>query len=422
MANASKGGNDFALARYNANGTLDTTFGTKGKVVTNLGGSNEWVETMAVQADGKILVGGYTNASGSQVAALVRYNANGTLDTTFGNGGKLVTNIRVANGRSDSLLIQPDGKIVLAGTTLDASGQEEFVVARFNANGTADTSFGSGGKMITLAGDGQNNFGGVALQSDGKIVVSGNAFTGSTTALCLVRYNADGTLDTTFGPSGNGIVTVPPPAGFASVNTRGSGVEIQSDGKIVAGASVYNPSGGSAQQWSFGAARVNADGTVDTSYGNGGWATVEIGYGDGLNASALQPDGRLLLAGYARPTLNSHPTDVALIRFLASAPQIGSFTANPNPVTTGSSVTLTASSITDGNPGVTITQVAFYLDSNNDGTLEPGTDTLLGLCHAEQPRHLDAHQQQRLRPEPPAPTRCSPRPRTATAYSAIPSP
>lgn len=375
-ANTSKGQN-FALARYNANGTLDTTFGSKGKVSTSLGGSIEAVESMAVQTNGQILVGGYEGGSGSAFFALARYNANGTLDSTFGNGGKLITNIQRANDvRSDSLVIQSDGNIVLAGTTVDpTSGQAEFVVARFNANGTADTSFGSGGEAITHVGSSSNHFGGLALQSDGKIVVSGDAFTGSTTDLCLVRYNADGTLDATFGASGNGIVTVPPPTGLTSVSARGSGVEIQLDGKIVAGGAVFNSSGGSAQQWSFGAARVNADGTVDSSYGNGGWTTVEMGYADYLQASTLQPDGRLLLAGSAQPTSNTFPTDVALIRFLESAPQIGSFTANPNPVTSGNSLTLTASNITDGNPNSTITQVTFYYFDSNGNKVVLGTGT-----------------------------------------------
>jgi hypothetical protein len=179
-------------------------------------------------------------------------------------------------------------------------------------------------------------------------------------------------LDTTFGPGGNGIVTVPPPAGFSGIGSIG--VEIQSDGKIVASAGASNSSGGS-----FGAVRVNADGSVDTSYGNAGCATGPIESGSGPRASALEPDGRLLLAGAAG-------SDVELVRFLQSEPEIGSFTANPNPVTAGSNLTLTASNITDGNPNSTITQVTFYyFDANGNkvilgyGTSDGSGDWILNF-------------------------------------------
>jgi uncharacterized delta-60 repeat protein len=257
-------------------------------------------------------------------------------------------------------VIQPDGKIVLA------CWYGQFVVARFNANGTTDSSFGSGGEVTTQVG---NTFGGVALQVDGKIVVGGGqTIAPGATDLCLVRYNADGTLDTTFGSSDNGVALVPPPSGYSTAGA-GGGVEIQSDGKIVASGEP-GPGGG---VWS--ATRVNADGTLDTSYGNGGWATVVIGYADNVAASALQPDGRLLLAGWERPTSSGNPRNAVLIRILESAPHIGSFTANPNPVVSGSNVTLTASNITDGNPNSTITQVTFcYFDANgNQVVLGTGT-------------------------------------------------
>src|SRR5262249_13168002 len=141
---------DFGLARYNVNGTLDTTFGTKGKVITDLGGKEDSVSAMIVDGSGRILVAGSTSAPGSNVAALVRYNANGSLDATFGSGGKLVTSIPI-NG--DSIALQPDGKIVLAGAMPDpVTGAPEFMTARFNANGTVDNGFGSGGVATTHVG------------------------------------------------------------------------------------------------------------------------------------------------------------------------------------------------------------------------------------------------------------------------------
>jgi uncharacterized delta-60 repeat protein len=346
---------NFALARYNANGTLDTTFGNNGEVLTPVGAM---ADSMAVQTDGKILVGGGTT--------LVRYNANGTLDTTFGNGGELV-NLPISRGVG-KLLIQPDGKIVITGNG-GASGTLGVAVARFNANGTADSSFGNGGEVITfVAGSNGNNSSGMALQADGKIVVSGGAeFDNGVEQPIdpyLIRYNADGTLDTTFGSSGNGIVAITPAGstGFGKAN----GVDIQSDGKIITTVGVNN---------FVAAVRVNADGSLDTSYGNGGWATVEIGYTDNVAASVLQPDGRLLLVGGELPTSGQTPRYVSLIRLLQSEPAIGSFTANPNPVASGSSTTLMASNITDGNPNSTITQVTFYYYDLTGNKVVLGTGT-----------------------------------------------
>lgn len=361
----------FGLARYNANGTLDTTFGSKGKVTTDLGNTS-WAFAMAVDGSGRTVVAGYT---GGNVAALVRYTASGALDTTFGSGGKLVTGIHLANQtRLDSIALQTDGKIVLAGTTIDpATSTPEFVVARFNSNGTTDTGFGSGGLVTTLVGGGEH-FGGVALQGNGKIVVSGSESTGfDPFALYLLRYNADGTPDMGFGTGGVEAVPSPGKSGDGGIDAHGSGVAVQADGKIVAGGQFYDTT---AQQWNLAALRVNSNGTVDSGYGSGGWATVQFASNDTVEAIALQPDGRLLLAGYAKPT-STGPTEVALVRFLSSAPQIGSFTANPNPATSGSSVTLTASNLTDGNPNSTIAQVTFYyFDSNNNQvTLGAGTQT-----------------------------------------------
>src|SRR5262249_34324469 len=217
----------------------DTTFGSKGKVVTDLGGSIDWADAMAVDGAGRILVAGYTNATGSgYVAALVRYTANGTLDPSFGSGGKLITSIQLAN-QKDSVALQSDGKIVLAGTTIDpANSAPEFVVARFNTDGTADTGFGGG--VVTTHPGYTDHFGGVTIQGDGKIVVSGSEASGSSpSALYLLRYNADGTLDTIFGAGGTVAVASPGGPGDGTIDAHGSGVAVQSDGKIVAGGQYY---------------------------------------------------------------------------------------------------------------------------------------------------------------------------------------
>jgi uncharacterized delta-60 repeat protein len=344
----------YALARYNADGTLDTTFGNNGEVTTDLG-SSSWVDAMAVDGSGRIVVAGTT---GGGAAELVRYAPNGALDASFGSGGKLVTSIYFAPGTmSDRLALQPDGKILLAGTK-NSPDVPQFMVLRFNDNGTADSSFGSGGMATTPLGSG-DGLGGIALQGDGKIVVGGRSVITNRNTLCVLRYNPDGTPDAGFGSGG--VTAVPSSVG--AFIPRGAGVAVESDGKIVASGVINDPI---SHLGYFAAARVNPDGSVDTGYGNGGWVTVYTG--GQPQASALEPDGRLLIAGSGATATSG---GVALVRILPSAPQIGSFLASLNPVTSGSSTTLTASNITDGNPNSTVTQVAFYVQIN-------GTNTLLG--------------------------------------------
>jgi uncharacterized delta-60 repeat protein len=374
---SSKVNGDFAVARYNADGTLDTTFGKKGQAGTNLGGTIGSEESMVVDSAGRILVAGYTNATGAgYTAALVRYNANGSLDTTFGSGGKLITSIQDQNsGKIDSVALQSDGKIVLADCGTDPSKHTQiFEVARFNTNGTLDSTFGTGGVVTTLVG-GEDSFGGLAIQGDGKIVVAGVEIAGvnSVYPFYLVRYNTDGTLDNTFGSSGVVSLTNPP-----GIMPTPYGVAVQSDGSIVVGGDMGDPV---TQENVFFAVRVSSSGALETSYGDGGAAWVDTGYyGEARAGIALQPDGALLVAGYEHPTTNYRPVDVALVRFLGAAPVIGSFTANPNPVASGSNVTLTASNITDGNPNSSITQVTFcYLDANgNPVVLGTGTEDSSG--------------------------------------------
>ncbi len=338
-----------ALARYNANGSLDTTFGSngsKGKVTIDNGVG---IGRMVVDGAGRILgMGGTT---------LVRYTANGAVDTTFGSGGKLVTNIN-ENGWGSSFALQTDGKIIVATTSHDTvTGTDEFVVARYTANGAIDPTFGTGGMVTTHPPTDHPAFSGLAIQADGKVVLAG--FEGGLDpdgvdrqGEYLLRYNPDGSLDGTFASDGIAYLVNP-----EMLADSPGGVAIQSDGWIVAGG-VF----GDANYFNhFTVVRVSPSGILDPGYGTGGWASVTFGYGTDVNAMALQPDGRVLLAGYARPNGTTYPTDVALVRFLASAPQIGSFTATPNPVPAGGSTTLTASGLTDQNPSATVTQVAFYI-------------------------------------------------------------
>jgi uncharacterized delta-60 repeat protein len=362
----------FALVRYNADGTLDKTFGSNGTgiVVTNIGrNTSDAAYRLALQPDGKIVVAGTSNAN----VAVARYTSSGVLDTSFGTGGKVTTQFSspldfggpTATWMDLALDVSPldpnAGKIVVT-TRLSTTTGHPDVVVRYNANGSLDTSFAAGAGYETLTN--LTNTPSVAIQSDGRIILASNPY-----QMDLDRLNPNGSFDNTFGSGG--IVSVTPPANTVYYARD---VAIQSDGKIVVGGTYANTV---TNEQDFLLARLNsADGSMDTSFGTGGVAHAPgLQVGNSSGEVAFEPDGRIVVAGILPPA-----NGVALARFLAAGPQIGSFTANPNPATAGSSLTLTASSITDSNPNSTIRQVAFYVDSNNDGILEPGTDKLVGYA------------------------------------------
>lgn len=192
-------GNGFALARYGADGALDTAFGSGGTVVTELGSGLDVARSVLVQADGRIVAAGDVN-DGSRIA-LVRYGADGSLDGEFEGGGLVVTDIGTSMNRVGGALLQPNGKIVIAGTVSDGA-KRDFALARYNADGTLDNTFGTGGTVRTALGAGYDEANGVAVQSDGKLVAAGASSGSGRTDFALARYNADGSLDAAFGTGG----------------------------------------------------------------------------------------------------------------------------------------------------------------------------------------------------------------------------
>ncbi len=205
----SSGNTDFALLRYNSNGSLDTTFDLDGKVTTSLGAISGYVNAVVMQADGKIVAAGYSsNATGNNDFVLVRYNANGSLDTSFDGDGKVITSVGAFSDYANSIIVQPDGKLVVAGYSYNASAYKDFSIVRYNANGSLDTSFDTDGKVITSVSNLDDYAQSVVLQADGKLLVTGT----SNNDFALVRYNSNGSLDTSFTGSVNhaptGAVTI----------------------------------------------------------------------------------------------------------------------------------------------------------------------------------------------------------------------
>ena len=354
---------DIAVGRYNADGTPDTSFGTGGLVMTDFGSTNQAAVSVVLQSNGKIVVAGYSTNPGNDLDfAIVRYNADGTLDTTFGGGdGIVTTDFSTSSDYASSIALQSDGKIVVAGNAT-ISGHSDFAVARYNGNGTPDTSFSGDGKVTTNLSPTSSDASSLALQSDGKIVVAGGTSITGPYDFSLVRYNADGTPDTSFGTDGNGIVITELSVGY----DYAIAMTLQNDGKIVA-TGVSNISG--VQNVAL--LRYNANGTLDTSFSGDGIVTTQIGNLDSFaSAIALQSDGKIVAAG-AVSISNNYDFEFAVVRYLASGstapadPTLNSVTAGDRRVT----VSFTAGA----NNGAAITDYEYSL--NGGAYTSAGTTT-----------------------------------------------
>lgn len=273
---------DFAIIRYNTNGTLDTSFSQDGKLkdYPHAYAGNTTYTSTAVQSDGKIVVAGTADTGAGDHFALARYNTDGNLDTTFSQDGKQTTDFGFDDEQSDAMAIQSDGKIVVAGTAYSNTGNDNFAVARYNPDGTLDSTFSEDGKLIIT------DFGSaisVNIQSDGKIVLAGS----QGWVFALARVNADGTLDTTFAEDGKQVT------GF-EYESQAHAASLQSDGKIVvAGFEVSD----TAEY--FAVARYNTDGTLDKSFSRDGKQHTSLGSGrlNVASSSAIQKDGKIILGG-----------------------------------------------------------------------------------------------------------------------------
>ena len=301
----------FALVRYNADGSLDTSFGGSGTgiVVTSIGkNTSDEAYRLGLQTDGRIVVAGTTGANTN--LALVRYTSSGVLDSSFGTGGKVTTQFPSPldfGGPSstwidlalDTSPLDPNaGKIVVV-SRLGTAGTPD-VVARYNTNGSLDKSFAGGAGYETLSN--LTNVPSVAIQADGRIIVAG-----AHGAMELDRLNTDGSFDSTFGLGG--IVTVNVANSYDSYSIQD--VTIASDGKIL----VTGLADTNGVSESFFVMRLNsADGSLDTGFGAGGLAVTPGIYAFGTVGIALEPDGSIVVAGSQR---TGSSISGALARFLA---------------------------------------------------------------------------------------------------------
>jgi uncharacterized delta-60 repeat protein len=344
---------DFAAARYTVNGALDNTFSGDGKVTIGLGGLGGYDDVsfgLAQQADGKLVLAGYSYRGIIQLDydfALARLNSDGTLDSSFDGDGKVTSDFG-GDEVGSAVFIQPDSKIVVVGdNNLDSAGThaDKVIVARYNSNGSLDSSFDSDGErsISSLSGEIYDS----ALQPDGRILMLGyHTSPDGDTQLAFYRLNPDGSLDSTFdgdgvafidlggADTGKALVLQPDgriigygssngnavlvrlwpdgtfdaggqqTLGFADPNFGlGSdevayGMAVQSDSKIVVAGEVINPSNTESD---VGLARFQPDGQLDTSFGDQGRVWFGFGQYDVARAVVLQPDGKIVIAGYSDP-------------------------------------------------------------------------------------------------------------------------
>jgi len=311
-SNAS-GSTDFALVRYNSDGSLDSSFGTGGKVTTDIGTTSaDQTSAIALQSDGKILVSGAFDAGGgSYNFAVVRYNSNGTLDASFGTGGKVTTDIGTNSGdQATAMTVQSDGKILLAGYS-NASGSYDFAVVRYNSAGTLDASFGTGGKVTTDIGttsaDGANA---MTLQSDGKILLAGYSNASGSNNFTAVRYNSDGTLDATFGTGGKVSTDI-----GTSTDDRPNAMQIQSDGKILLSG---NSDAGVSNDFAVVRYDSNGTLDSGFGTGGKVTSDIGTSTDDGLSAMSIESDGKILLAGGSDAGDPGNSYNFVLMRILAT--------------------------------------------------------------------------------------------------------
>lgn len=289
---AGTAGPDFGLARFNKDGSPDSSFGVGGLVTRVFFGAFDQAYGFALglQRDGRIIVAGEVRKGSQYRFALARFNADGSLDPAFGGDGKVSIDLSTNLSQALAVAVQPDGKIVAAGLTSNGDTKNDFAIVRLNIDGSLDRGFGVRGKVTTDFSGGFDYAHAVLIQPDGRIIAVGEADFHS----ALARYDSDGKLDPNFGSAGK---------------TTGNGSSavaaiLQEDGKIVVAGREFDLT------------RYNADGTLDSSFGIDGNIRVNFFPYSAMGTSvALQKNGRIIIAGAA--TTTSLRYSLAMARLLA---------------------------------------------------------------------------------------------------------
>ncbi len=289
---------NISLIRYLPDGKTDSSFGNNGIVQTDLG-EVEWGYSVAIQRDGKIIVGGSTESLTIETDVpkffLVRYMPNGDVDSSFGINGKVITVFdNIIKGYIIKVLIDTDGSIFACGTI---SGQTDFALAKYLPNGTLDENFGNGGKVTTRINSTGSLLKDAILLKDGKILTAGVTNYGNEAKkrTVLVQYNSDGSLDESFGTGGKQETT------FSEGSSDATALAVQDNGKIVFSAFIYKD----LSTW-FGLARCNVDGSLDSNFGFNGKIVEDISFEESPSKILIQNDGKLIVTGKSYETFRGY--------------------------------------------------------------------------------------------------------------------
>lgn len=277
---------DVGILRYNSDGTLDGTFGINGIVTYDGGNGNDCGRLLTIQSNGKIVLTGYTRNGDNYDILIMRLNVDGSPDSSFGTNGIAVYDNADRNDYGRGIAIQPDGKILVTARST-GGGTSIAMMLRYGAGGVLDDTFGTNGVVTYESDQGNSGFRDLVIQGDGKIVTTGYTRTTTGFLFLTARYHSDGALDDTFGT--NGMVTYDGEHGSAGAR----GVVIQADGKIVVSGSNFN-----GTDLDVVVLRYNSNGTLDRGFGTGGVVTYDGGNGDDNGRRlALQEGGRIVVTG-----------------------------------------------------------------------------------------------------------------------------
>ena len=309
---------DIALARFTPGGRLDPTFGQGGKVITDLG-ANDYAFDVAIQDDGGIVVVGERDAAASDRFVVQRYRPNGTLDPGFANAGTALTGFGRRFQSANAVVITPGGRIIVAGSTSNGITSRS-AVARYMPDGRLDRDFGGDGRVTTDVSPSGEQFTDLAIQPDGRIVAAGWAEVSLVPVFSAVRYTTDGRLDPTFDGDGISRVDVAPGA------DRANALALQSDGKLVLAGGV---SAGGREEW--GLIRLGPRGRLDPTFATKGRLVTDFGPGfDEANAVAVQDDGKILVAGRIH---EGNKDDIGVLRLKPSGGHDRTFAAGGRTLT-----------------------------------------------------------------------------------------
>lgn len=290
-----------AYAQY-----LDTTFDTDGMVITDFNSSFEYIHSIEMQADGKILVAGECIANGAKDFLVVRYLSHGSLDNSFGSNGKVVTDFQGSYDHAEVIAVQPDGKILCAGSSYDGN-EYHFAIVRYISNGVLDNTFGTNGKVITVIDSLQTDkIHDLVIQNDGKIIVVGVAYNGSHFDVACARYNDNGILDSSFAVGG--IFVYP-----MGTDSYGNSVKVDGNGDVLIGGLFRT-----GTKNDFMVLKLKNNGTLDTSFGLNGVVITSFGSNrmSDINSLAIQVDNKIVAVGSSALHPGGTDMEISVARYL----------------------------------------------------------------------------------------------------------